>query len=447
MTAEQSQAAARRSRGIVLAVLTSILSKGGNILLILLAIPLAYRVLGEERAAIYGVMQSLMWLVSMSDLGTGPGMVRRLAAAAAARDRAQQSAIVSTGFFLSTGLVLLLSGVLALLMLNVPLTSLFGSAFAAHTGELRTAAWTSLGIFTAGMILASIERVREGWQEIHVNNMIGGAYNVTAAAVLWAGISVWPQPVFVIIAVYGVFITFSCANAGRLLWMRPWLAPRLRHWDPGLARSMAGEGMALFIAGSVAPILVREAPKFLLSRSGHDTAAADITHYWILVQLGFLGMGVVMMLTRPLWPALAEASHRGDHAWITAARRRMLRWFAPAAVLALAGFSLAGPWFTTWWLGTGGGLTRSHFTLYGVIFVLTAWSQLHYVMLGSMGRARTVAWVLAAETVAVLILTWAGINMAGLDGALQGTALGMALLSAWLLPFCLQRALRRRGLG
>ena len=63
-----------RSRRIVLAIVTSIISKGGNILLMLIAIPLAYRVLGEERAAIYGVMQSLMWLVSMADLGTGPGM-------------------------------------------------------------------------------------------------------------------------------------------------------------------------------------------------------------------------------------------------------------------------------------------------------------------------------------------------------------------------------------
>src|SRR5687768_6473082 len=88
----------RRSRSIRLAVFTSFISKGGNVLLMLIAIPLAYRVLGEERAAIYGVMQSLMWLVSMADLGTGPGMVRRLAGAVAAGDCERQGIVVSSAF-------------------------------------------------------------------------------------------------------------------------------------------------------------------------------------------------------------------------------------------------------------------------------------------------------------------------------------------------------------
>lgn len=435
----------RRSRRIVLAVITSVISKGGNVLLMLLAIPLAYRVLGEERAAIYGVMQSLMWLVSMSDLGTGPGMVRRLAGAVACDDRERQAAVVSSGFFVSSALALAAGLLISALLTWVPVTTLFSNAFAPYAVELRQTAWVSLGIFTVMMVLAAMERVREGFQEVHIGNAYGSVYNVVAAIVLWLGIAWFPTPVFLVVGVYGLLIFFALANVTALLWKRPWLLPSIGKLDRNLVRAMTGEGLALFVAGSVAPILIREAPKFMLGRTGHHRAAADVAHYWILIQLGLIGMGFVMMITRPLWPAMADAAFRRDFAWIRAARTRMARLFLPCAVLVVAAFSTLGPWFIRWWLKTDGGLTRVHFTAYGFLFVLTAWSHLHYVMLGSLGLARAAANALIIEAPLILFLTWWGIQWTGLSGAILAAAAGMVAVSAWAMPLLLGRALRHRA--
>lgn len=434
-----------RSRRIVLAVITSIISKGGNVLLMLIAIPLAYRVLGEERAAIYGVMQSLMWLVSMADLGTGPGMVRRLAGAVAVDDHERQGAVVSTAFFLTCGLALLGGLTIAMLLAVIPVTSLFGEGFAPYSAELTHTAWVSLCIFVTLMILACLERIREGFQEVHIGNAFGSVYNVFAAALLWVGIAYFPTPVFVIVAVYGFLILFSSANSASILWKRPWLTPSLRKIDRRLVRSMTGEGLALFAAGSVAPILIREAPKFMLGRAENHGSAADVTHYWILIQLGLIGLGFVMMVTRPLWPAMADAACRHDYDWIRAARSKMVRLCVPCAVTIVCAFSLFGAWFIRWWLQTNAGITRGQFTAYGVLFVLTAWSHLHYVMLGSMGLARTAAKVLIIEAALILVLTWIAIRSYSLTGAITAGAVGMAAVSAWLMPFVLRRALREKA--
>ena len=445
MSESAAAAGEHRTRSILLAVLTSIVSKGGNILLMLIAIPLAYRVLGEGKAAIFGVMQSLMWLVSMADLGTGPGMVRRLAGAVGEDDKKRQAQVVSSAFFVTCLLAFTGMLLIAALLTWVPLTVLFSDAFAPYAGELRTASWVSLGIFITLMILGSLERVREGFQEVHVGNVYGAAYNVTAALVLWLGIAYFPTPVFMICAIYGLCIFFSSANAGMILSKRPWLIPSLKNLDRGLVRSMTREGLGLFAAGSVAPILIRETPKFMLGRSEAHGSAADVAHYWILVQLGLIGLGFVFMVTRPLWPAMADAASCRDYAWIQKARSQTVRHFAPCAVIVICAFSLLGHPFTEWWLKTESGLTRLQFTAYGFLFALTAWSHIHYVMLGSMGLGRVAARVLLGEAGVILLLSWWGIQGYGLTGAVFAAAAGMLAISAWLMPLQLQRALNRNA--
>ena len=76
-------AAQSRTRAMGLAVVSSLVSKGGTALLMLVSIPLAFKVLGEERFGVYGVVQTMMWFITMSDLGMGPGITRRIAGAVA----------------------------------------------------------------------------------------------------------------------------------------------------------------------------------------------------------------------------------------------------------------------------------------------------------------------------------------------------------------------------
>jgi O-antigen/teichoic acid export membrane protein len=439
VTAQQT-----RSRAMGLAVLSSLVSKGGNALLMLVSIPLAIRVLGEERFGVYGVVQTLMWFITMSDLGMGPGIMRRIVAAVARGDREEESAAVACGFFITLGFVLVAGILFCTLMLTVPVTVMFGAKFAPVEAELTQNLWMSGVLFLVMLMVSMLERSREGYQEIHIANAFGGTANLLAAGVLFFGIGMHSSVMFLLLAIYGMQAVASALNAGHLLWKRPWLIPKWSNLQAVLARQMVWEGMALFVAGSVAPILQREGTKWLL---GQMEGPAAVGRFTILIQLGFFLYGFVFMVSRPLWPAVADAVARGDIAWVRTARRRMLRFYFPLAVLTVAGFTLLGPWLVDLWLKKHVNLERSDFMLFSLSFVFMIWSHLHYVMLAGSGSIRRPAVVLACETVAVLTLSWLGIRFYGLPGALAGTTAGTLLFSAWMLPRLLAKSLRPGGTG
>ena len=425
-----------------LAVLSSLVSKGGNAVLMLVSVPLAFSVLGEERFGVYGVVQTLMWFITMSDLGMGPGIMRRIAGAAAQDDRAAATAAVSCGFFITLGFVFVSAAIFVTLMLTVPVTTLFGEKFAPVQDELRQNLWLAGGMFLLMLMVSMLERSREGYQEIHIANAFGGTGNVIAAGILFWGIGQHPSVMFLLLAVYGMQALAGTFNAVHLIWHRPWLLPRWSKIEWGLAQRMIGEGMALFVAGSMAPIFQREGTKWLL---GQMDGPAAVGRFTILIQLGFFLYGFVFMLSRPLWPAVADAVARGNLDWVRGARRRMMRFFFPLAAAVVAGFTVLGPWLAERWLGRQVALERSDFTLFSLSFVLMVWSHLHYVILAGSGVIRRPAMVLALETAAVLGLAWFGIHHYGLTGALAASGAGVLMFSAWWLPLLLRRRLAETG--
>ncbi len=433
-----------RTRAMGLAVISSLVSKGGNALLMLVSIPLAFSVLGEERFGVFGVVQTLMWFITMSDLGMGPGITRRIAAAVAQGDRDAETAAVSCGFFITMGFALISAALFAGLMLTVPVTTLFGTGFAPVADELTQNLWLAGAMFLIMLIVNMLERSREGYQEIHIGNIFGATQNVVAAAMLFFGVKNYPTVTFLLLAIYGVQAVAMVANAGHLVRHRPWLLPRWSKMEKPLARLMVAEGLALFVAGSVAPILQREGTKWLL---GQMEGPAAVGRYTILIQFGFFLFGFVFMVSRPLWPAVADAVTRGDYDWVRTVRRRILRFFLPLAGLTVAGFTLCGPWLADHWLRKHVELGRMDFTLFSLSFVLMVWSHLHYVMLAGSGEFRRPAVILAVETVAVLVLASFGIHHYGLGGAMAGSALGVCLFSAWMLPRMLGRALHPDAAG
>lgn len=427
-----------RNRAMKLAVGSSLISKCGNVLLMLVSIPLAFNILGEERYGVYGLLQTLMWFITMSDLGMGPGITRRIAAAVAQGDRESETASISCGFFITLGFSTVTGLLFAGLMLSVPVTTLFGAGFLPVADELTRNLWLAGGMFLFMIVVNMLERCREGYQEIHIGNIFGAVNNVAAACLLYFGVQRWPTVTFLLLSIYGVQALTGISNAALLVWRRPWLLPRWSKIEPLLARTMVGEGLALFTAVSAAPIFQREGTKWLL---GQIDGPAAVGRYSLLIQLGFFLYGFVFMLSRPLWPAVADAVTRGDFAWIRAARWRMHLVFLPFALLTVLGFTLLGPWLADLWLKKHLGLNRRDFALFSLSFVSMVWSHLNYVMLAGGGNFRRPALILAAETAAVLFLAWIGIHHYGLSGALAGTTLGTLLFSAWWLPQLLTKFL------
>jgi O-antigen/teichoic acid export membrane protein len=428
----------QRHRSLSLAVVTSLLSKGGNFLLILIAMPLAYRVLGEERFGVFSALQLLMWLFSMADLGIGAGLARRLTLATSNQDRADQQRVMSTGFFMMTSLVCTAALIAAVVIYCVPVETLYGEKFGPYATELRMNLWLSLALFSTLMVVGILLKIREAYQEIHIFNLYGAVGNVVAAGLLFFGINHVPQVWFILVAIYGVQVVTWGSNSVLALKQRPWLIPSWKRFELPLAKALCTEGLGFFILVGLTPIFGREWIRWLL---GQYFSPEVVGRFAILAQLGYIVFGLVFMVTYPLRPAIVDAMARADFAWLAATRRRLYKfWFMAAAGVPL-GLYFLGPWLIGLWFQKTIPLTQFEVGCYGCFFVLTIWTEIHCVLLSGLGQVRAAAIIAALECAAVGLGAWIGVSHGGLASALIGAAVGMLCTSFLLLPRLWKRSL------
>ncbi len=174
-TAEREQQVTRRDRSIRLAVVTSFLSKAGTGLLQLLAIPIAVRVMGRAEFGIYTSISLALSTVALLEVGIGPALAHGLSEAGARGDALRRRVLASTSFFLMLGLAALVAVLLAVLLLTVPIPTLFGDDFAGRESVMRPALWVGLGVFTSLFVLGLGGRVGEGVLEVAGTDLWGGA--------------------------------------------------------------------------------------------------------------------------------------------------------------------------------------------------------------------------------------------------------------------------------
>lgn len=433
-----AKAQAHRKHALRLAVASSILSKGGTLALLLLAMPLTYHILGEERLGVFGVLQLLMWLIGMSDLGVSAGVGRRLTVATSLEDREEQSRVMSTGFFTLTAMIAFIGLIGFVVWLCVPVETLFGQNFGPHAAELSFNLLLSGAIFLTMMVVGILLKIREANHEIHFLNMFGAAGNVISAVLLLVGIRLVPQIWFLLVSIYGVQLLMFTLNVYTALRRRPWLKPRLGKFDKSLATSLCVEGLAFFVLVGITPVFGREFIRWLL---GHYYNPTIVAHFSILAQLGFAFFGLIFMVTYPLGPALVDATARKDYPWVRGMAQRLRKLWLIAMVAVPTGMALFGPWAVSMWFRHPIPLSRLELGSYGLFLMLSIWTHIHCVLLAGLGCIQPAARIAAAECLAICLGAWLGVKSAGISGGLLGGCLGMAVTSFVLMPLLFRRSL------
>jgi O-antigen/teichoic acid export membrane protein len=127
-------------------------------------------------------------------------------------------------------------------------------------------------------------------------------------------------------------------------------------------------------------------------------------------------LGVVMMLSTPTWPAVAEALARGDVPWAKKAARKLYLFGSAFGVCAFIGLVLLGPWVFSVWLGKDfSDVPRLMFACYGLYFIAHVWRHLNHALMFGTGQVGKLARVQLIESavvaaVAVVALKWGGIG-------------------------------------
>jgi len=419
-----------RSRGLKLAALTSLVCKGGNILLQLIAIPIALTVLGKEEFGVFETISALITFVILSEFGIGPGLTNLLAKKKAEEDSEGQGVAFSSAFILVSILAALGCAGMMTVVWMVPVETLFGSGFAAYADPMRQAITLGIGIIFIKMLTSLGERARAAYQETFVNNLYGAIGNVTAGLTLIIGIQFIPKIWFLILAVNGCAALVGIANLIHLWIVHPHLVPKLRRFQSDVAKFLFQDGLAFCATMNLAPIAKDLGLRLVL---GHIGGPAVVAVFGILERIVVFIYGFVVMFTLPLWPALSDASARRDLPWIRTARSRLYIAALLYGVALTAGLSLLGPWAIDIWLKQS--ITVSHTVMFtfGIYLAFAIWQHVNHIFLAGLDAIRSVSAVVLAELPFFLLGGYLGYQAADLPGMYIGITIA-GLISTILLP-------------
>jgi len=428
-------------------VATSLLSKLGTIVLRLVSIPIAIRVLGMEQFGVYAAITMVVSVIDMMHIGLGPALTREIAKSVAKGDRRRERSIFATCIVLSTGLTLLAAFAASWVLFHVPIPTIFGEKFGDVSDTMYRAAWLAIAIIAVEMICVTFEMARDGYLETRYTNLWGAAGNLLGAGLLVGGIWFYPTIEFLLLAVNGSVALAKLGNTVHLLVQRPYLIPRPSLLDFGLTPSLLKDGVRFSVTYIMAATVEYNLMAYLIGRHSGPEAVGV---YQVMITIHFSLTGIVVMVTKPYWPALMDAFERHDQDWILRSSRRLVAGTLVFSLAAAAGLVVAGPFILPLWAGegfaaVGGGFAVDRLVLlaFGIYFVLHLCRHVHQTLALGVGKLNSVVATVASE--GVLVLAAASLVLVQTQQLALiyfAMAAALAACSGWILPVLFRRGLR-----
>ena len=409
----------------------------------LISVPLALGYLGVERYGLFVVVVSLSALLTLGDLGIGNALVNTVTDAQARGSRGRTVAVISAATLIvgaaisslvAFGVVLVYPRVSWDVVLNVQAT--------AAAGEAGPAIATAVVLTAATVVLNLAQQVRRAYQEGYVNSTFIAAGNVLSLAAVAAVTRTNLGLAGVVVALLGVPMLASAANAAVLLGRdRPWLRPSISRATLTAARELITPGLGFFLYQAALVLAWSSQDSFIASRVSGARAAAE---YAIATKLFLLPTTAILAILLPLWPAYRDALARGETEWVrhtlTKSLWRTVGFMVPSSLVIIAAADIVVPA----WIGSAVKPSTGLLVGAGAWAVFAAVSTALSVFLVALGRIRflVVTTFLTAITHLVLSVTLG--TAYGAAGVAWGTAI--ATLVFMLVPNAVYvRALMLRG--
>jgi O-antigen/teichoic acid export membrane protein len=286
-------------------VLTGLLSKGGGVILQLVAMPFAIRQIGLVAFGEYATALAAFGWVLLGETVVGQAMVRRIVASIKNKDASAVTSAICTG--LAT--VGFLAAMATVLFCTVFIAWMFIQKRAIEEGVFRL--YIAAGLTAVlKLFLTVTARARSAFQQTHVDNAYNALANIVSLAAVFLLLPVWPTPLTLLLALFLPPIAAQMVSAIQMFVANPLLDGALRV-DLATARKFLGESWWLLL-GQIGTMCERQLPLVVFSLASLSGAAGQ---YAIAMQLILIAASPLVMITTPLMPAIADAMHSDDHHW------------------------------------------------------------------------------------------------------------------------------------
>lgn len=368
-------------------------AKGCGVLLQIVAIPYSVRVLGFETYGTYATAAALFGWISLLEIGVGANVIRGIVSAINRQDSQKIGRLFKAGLAITSLLAMGSAG------------TVFAGMWLFDKVNPAAMSKDALPLFAVAASLAGLQitmgaaaRARAAFQETHINNLFGAGANLASALLLWIVVKPGTSSCVLLLVLNGPLVAAQFINGIDLLARKPvLLSAKALDWSETRELLRGGTWLALAQAGV---FLEREAPKLLLAAT---STAFAVGRYACAVQILLMMAGLVIMVSAPMLPAIADAMESGDHHWWR--RRVILLLIAILSVGVLAATTMAfyGPRLTALVFGRDVEFTASEcagLMVWGTTVLL---SHVLYVALVAAGCMKRVAqWQLAQGIIIVL---------------------------------------------
>lgn len=416
-----------RYRRILLTVLSALATRGIGMVAAIITTPLTLSYLGAERFGLWMTISSITALLAFADFGIGSGLLNAISHAHGQDDRSAAQKSVSSAFFLLALIAtMLILGFIASYAW-IPWDRVFNLRQGANASEASYAVAVLLTCIALNLPLDTVRRVQLGYQEGYESNLwqagasIGMVAGVVGAALVHAHLP------FLVLASNGIPVLVTFFNwVFQFTWRRRWLIPRLMYFDFATGSSILRSGGVFAILQLIA-FIGFFSDNFIIT---HILGPAAVAPYAVIYKL-YSAIFLVQFIITPLWPALAEAIARGDHAQAHRMFERAMRiCLGTGLVIAIFLVGLGRP-IVTFWVGQkltpewslllGFGAWTLIASYYAAIAALLSGPNLLFRQLRIFGTA-----ALISVSLKIFLVT-----LVGISGAIWSSVIGYGALALY----------------
>lgn len=334
-----------RWRRALITTLTNFGARGLSILTGLVSVPLTLGYLGAERYGVWMTISSVVVLLVFADLGLGSGVVNAVSQSDGADDRQQAAEVVSSAFFMLSGVAVVIATLFSTLSRLVSWGAVFNVTSPVARLELQPTMAVIVGCFVVSLPFGVVQRVQVGYQEGYRNNLWEMCGSILGLGGMFIAIYCKAGLPWLVLSIAGAKPLALCCNfINQFCRVRPWLRPRWALVSWFTSRKLMRVGL-IFCGLTVAALLGTSTDNLVVA---HFCGSAAVAKYDVVYKLSSLTL-LIQYFTTPLWPAFSEAHTRGDAIWLRSAFRRTTGIAALLATtmcltLLLLGRDIVGLW-------------------------------------------------------------------------------------------------------
>ncbi len=340
--------AQERIRRGALTSITAALARLISLATPLITLPISLHYLGQEVYGLWMATSAFVGMFLFSDLGLGNGLMSTLSRAIGKGDVKIQQELVSSAFFLLTGIAVLMAGIFFALFPFLPWAEILNAKTPATSQAAATVVVALALPFIINIPLNIVQRTQLAMQEGYQSNLWQCVGSVLGMVTLVVGVKLGLAPAWLLFSVSMVPVLVAGANWWVFFyWKHPSVKPVYRRFSLQQGRNLMRMGVAFFII-SLLMTLGMSADNIIIA---HICGLKAVTVYSVPARIAMLLTAVINMICLPMWTANSEALARGDIDWV---RHNTMRLFK--ITLALTTFvsvvivTLLPP-FVHLWLG------------------------------------------------------------------------------------------------